>query len=360
MPSPLRFSIARVAQWSVFLAILVTALVVGKAFLIPLALALLLWVLLAAVRSAIDALFAPHWRPPRALVLLLAILALLTTHWILITILSSQAADISSALPRYQAALTERSGTLLDQYGLDGLPSLNHLLDSLDLAAILAWFGDAAGSLMSDLVLILLYLGFLLAEERRLAQKLSRLTHDPDKAHRLQQLAQEIALAVQRYLGIKTVVSLLTGLSCYLLLWALGLDFAPFWGVLIFALNYIPTVGSLFGVLLPTGLALVQFSQPGPVLLILLGLGGIQFVIGNLIEPAFTGKSLNMSPLGIMLSLSFWGLVWGLPGMFLSVPLMVITGLICAQFDGLRWFAVLLSEDGTLMGTQPQSSSASN
>jgi predicted PurR-regulated permease PerM len=108
-------------------------------------------------------------------------------------------------------------------------------------------------------------------------------------------------------------------------------------------------IGSALGVLFPALLTLVQFDTLTPFLLITLGLGVVQFIIGNVIEPAFMGKSLNLSSFMIVLSLTFWGLIWGIPGMFLSVPIMVVIAIICARFKGLRGIAVVLSADGSLL-----------
>lgn len=93
-----------------------------------------------------------------------------------------------------------------------------------------------------------------------------------------------------------------------------------------------------------------QLDTLTPFLIVAVGLGGTQFLIGNVVEPAFMGKSLNLSSPMILLSLSFWGIIWGIPGMFLSVPMIVMTAIVCAQFRGLRWIAVRLSVDGSLLG----------
>ena len=110
-----------------------------------------------------------------------------------------------------------------------------------------------------------------------------------------------------------------------------------------------PTVGSLLGVIFPALLALVQFDTLGPFFVVTVGLGLAQFLIGSVFEPAVTGRTLNLSPFMVILSLTFWGALWGVPGMFLSVPLMVVTAIVCSHFAGLRWISVLLSSDGRLM-----------
>jgi AI-2 transport protein TqsA len=177
----------------------------------------------------------------------------------------------------------------------------------------------------------------------------SRLSDDPAKAAQFKKISKEIARQVQRYIGMKTAVSALTGLVSYAILHLVGVDFAALWALLIFFLNFIPNIGSALGVLFPALLTLVQFDTLTPFLIVTASLGAVQFVIGNVIEPAFMGKSLNLSSFMILLSLSFWGALWGIPGMFLSVPLMVVTAIVCAHFSGLRWIAVMLSTDGRLL-----------
>jgi AI-2 transport protein TqsA len=140
----------------------------------------------------------------------------------------------------------------------------------------------------------------------------------------------------------------------YVILVLVGVDFAALWSLLIFFLNFIPNIGSALGVLFPALLTLIQFDTLTPFLIVAAGLGTAQFIIGNIIEPAYMGKSLNLSSFMILLSLSFWGAVWGLPGMFLSVPLMVVMAIACAHFVGLRWIAVMLSADGRLLSDAPR------
>jgi predicted PurR-regulated permease PerM len=151
---------------------------------------------------------------------------------------------------------------------------------------------------------------------------------------------------------MKTLVSLATGVLSYAILEWVGVDFAAVWALLIFMLNFIPNIGSILGMMLPALLTLVQFDTLTPFLIITFGLGAVQFVIGNLAEPALMGKSLNLSSFMIILSLTFWGMLWGIPGMFLSVPIMVMFAIICARFDSLRGIAVILSADGRIGGSR--------
>jgi len=347
--APISFDPVRLAVWCVILAVTLALLIIGKNLLIPLAIAILLWVLLDAIRGTLM-----RWMPaamplPRGLATLLAILLVLTGNYAVVWILLAQAEAFTEVLPVYQSNLETlllRGAALL---GVDELPTTTSLMNQLNFKPLISWVSDSVGALLSNVALIAIYVGFLLAEEDIIPDKLQRLQTDPAKSAHLQKVATDIMMAVRRYVGMKTGISLITGVVSYgVLLWV-GVDFAALWGLLIFLLNFIPNIGSVLGVVFPALLTLVQFDTLTPFVIVVAGLGGVQFIIGNIIEPAYMGKSLNMSSFMILLSLAFWGSVWGLAGMFLSVPLMVVTGIVCANVEGLRWISVLLSGDGRLI-----------
>jgi predicted PurR-regulated permease PerM len=118
--------------------------------------------------------------------------------------------------------------------------------------------------------------------------------------------------------------------------------------VLILALSYIPYIGAWLGVMFPTALSLVQFETLTPFVLTAGLLATIQFVCGSILEPRIMGKGLNISPLIMLLALSIWGALWGIVGMLLSVPIMVVVMIVCSHFEATRQLAVLLSADGTV------------
>ena len=228
------------------------------------------------------------------------------------------------------------------------MPSSDQFLENVNLGSLLSWLGGSVGSLLSSLFLVLIYTAFLFTEQPAMAKKLDALASNPDEASNMRDIFTQITTQVQSYIWMKTLVSLATGLLSYLILIWVGVDFAAVWALLIFMLNFIPNLGSILGVMLPALLTLVQFDTLTPFILIAVGLGAVQFTIGNIIEPALMGKSFNLSSLMIILSLTFWGLLWGIPGMFLSVLIMVIFTIVCAKFDNLRGIAVILSADGII------------
>ncbi len=149
---------------------------------------------------------------------------------------------------------------------------------------------------------------------------------------------------IRRYVGIKLVISAITGLLVWLSLRVIGLELAGVFGILAFLLNFIPSIGSVIAVLLPIPMAVAQF-QDGlwPIVLVILFPSIIQIVIGNIIDPKLMGEGLNLHPVTILLALSFWGLLWGIVGMFLAAPMTAVIRIVLMQFDTLQPIGRLLA-----------------
>jgi len=132
----------------------------------------------------------------------------------------------------------------------------------------------------------------------------------------------------------------------YFLMRIVGLDFAEFWALLLFILHFIPTIGIVVAVILPTLMAAVQFDNLGPCLVIGIGITAIAQLMGNIVEPNVMGETLNLSPLTVIIALIVWGSLWGIVGAFLCVPLTVILVIILSNFRSTRWVSILLSKTG--------------
>ena len=148
---------------------------------------------------------------------------------------------------------------------------------------------------------------------------------------------------IQHYMGIKTVISLATGLLIGIWVGVMGVEFAVFWGLVAFVLNFIPNLGSIIAAVPTTLLAMVQIGV-GRALLVALGYLVVNMVIGNFIEPPLLGRQLGLSTLVVVLSLVFWGWVWGPVGMLLSVPLTMVVKILLENTEEFRWVAVLLGD----------------
>ncbi len=355
--SQFEFNPLRFAAWSVIAAVTVSLLVLGRGLLVPLAIAVFVWILIGAIRSVLDRITPKSVSLPVWAGNSVSIVIMIAATYAAVAVITSQSDQLATAIPLYQANFSALVASATHSLNLDELPTTETLLSHVDLGAILTWVGDSVAVLMSDVILIAIYVGFLLAEERVLITKIRHLHRDPAKADRVVRLASDVGTSIQRYIGMKTVISIATALVSYAILAYVGVDFAAIWALLVFFLNFIPTIGSIIAAAFPALLTLVQFDTITPFLVVAASLAGTQFVFGNVIEPAYMGKSLNLSSLMILLALSFWGVVWGLAGMFLAVPIMVMTAIVCAQFKGLRWIAVILSTDGKLISDAQEASS---
>ena len=332
----------------IVLFLLVTGLVYGAGFLIPLTFAALVFVLLTAVIDRVAAIRIGRQTVPRWLAHIVGILAIFSGFTIVVLILSSQSEQVTEAIPRY----TERfEGVLAGLISFIGEENALEAREALQTADISSWALGAlgsAGGFLSGFLLVLLYVPFLMVERRPMSRKLSIAAPDPETGAEIRTIVRSISLGLQRYVGVKTFVSILTGLFSYAVMKPMGLDFAETWAVLAFALNFIPSIGSILGVVFPALVALVQFDTITPFLIIVLGCGTVQFSIGNILEPAITGRSLNLSSFLVILALTFWTAIWGIAGALLSVPITVGWLIICTHIPKLRWLAVLMSGDGDL------------
>ncbi len=222
------------------------------------------------------------------------------------------------------------------------------LLAQVNLQRLIGSTVASVTSVVVTLLIVVLYAALLLVEQRSFAAKVGRLSDDPRSAARIRQMTSEINARIGSYLGLKTVISFLLAVLCWVAMTVAGLQFALFWAVLIGLLNFVPYIGSVLGVLFPVLMAIVQFGSPGDVLAILLPLSVIQFVIGNIVDPLVMSNSLNLSPFVILVSLAVWTGLWGVPGAFLAVPITAIITIIFSEFPGTRALAVLLSRNGSL------------
>ncbi len=334
--------------WLVALAIVISALAAGRAYFVPIAIALVLFSLLSSLVNQIARIRIGHWSVPRPLAGAIGLVIVAYALVLFTSILSSQIEAVVAASPRYVGRLESLLAEAAELLGRDVAGDLQAGLSEINIAARIPDFLGSAGTMITAFSLVFLYTGFMFVERGTYDAKFDRLFPDPERAATVRGVIGSIYDSIQRYFVIKLFVSALTGLAAYAVMKPLGLDFAETRALLAVLHNFIPNIGSAVATILPALVALVQFDTLGPFLVIALGVSAIQLAIGNFVEPALMGRSLNLSPLVIILSLTFWAFVWGIVGMFLSVPIMVIVLIVCSHIPAWRPVAVLLSRDGDI------------
>jgi predicted PurR-regulated permease PerM len=253
--------------------------------------------------------------------------------------------DFTSKIPFYQQNLqTETEAVVNWLIQLEIIQPDFKLTEAFNPSIALKIVGDAlnqVSNLFANGFLILLTVIFMMLEVSSLPVKLKKIFSNPeDSIKRVQSVSQNI----NKYMTIKTWISLGTGLLVYILLLIIGVDYPLLWAVLAFVLNFIPTIGSIIALIPPVLLTIIQIGFVEAII-VLVGFVTINTIMGNIIEPKFMGKGLGLSTLVVFLSLIFWGWVLGPIGMLLSVPLTLTIKIALDSSEDTRWLAVLLGPE---------------
>jgi predicted PurR-regulated permease PerM len=282
-------------------------------------------------------------RVPTVLAALLIVLTILTALTVVGVVVGRSLAAFTAALPAYQEQLQgimDGAVAFLAQY-TDSDQSVERVRDlinpgwAMGLAATLL---NAVRDIMTNTLLITFTVIFILLEASSFPTKIDAAFGE---SARSLTGARQFLDDLGRYLGIKTLVSIVTGLLVWLLTWKIGLDFPRLWGMLAFLLNYIPTLGSIIAAVPAVLLALVQLGVPEATATAV-GFMAINIAFGNFIEPRLMGYGVGISPLIVFVGLIFWGWVFGPVGMLLSVPLSMTLKLALENDERTRWVAVFI------------------
>ncbi len=345
-----RSSIQNVAAWLITISLTVFILIEYKSLLQPLVVALIIWYLVRVLRQRIQKIKVFKRTIPSWLSSLISFLLILGGLLGLSELLLMNIEMISEKLPAYQ----ERWREILErEINLDWIQQFRTEIESqasnFDYQSLVGAIVTSLSNVIGNAFLIILYVGFLLAEEAIFAKKIDHLFKNEERQRKLTETLGRINSSIRKYLSLKTQVSLLTGFLSYFVMLIFGLDFAFLWAFLIFILNYIPYVGSFVATFLPAAFAILQFGSIYTGLFVFGAVEAVQLFVGNYLEPKIMGKGLNLSPIVVILALSFWGSVWGVLGMMLSVPIMSMIAIVLANFESSRNIAVFLSSDGKLV-----------
>lgn len=318
--------------------VIIAGLRAAAPLLVPLLVAVFLSMVTFPLVAALQRRGVPPW--PAVLLALLVTIAMLTGPGLVV---QGTATQFVAAAPRYQERLLQMTAFVQERLAAYGIQTgdIGAVLDPSIVIDIVGFTVTGIAALLSNLVLVLLTMTFILLEAASFTRKLREVRSvgedEPD-------YLSGVPHQVLRYLWIKTAISIATGLLLGLWVAILGVDFAVLWGFLAFVLNYIPNFGSILAAIPPVLLATLQ-EGPGWALLVALGYLAVNIVMGNILEPMLMGRRLGLSPLVVLLSLFFWGWLWGPVGMLLSVPLTMVMKIVMEHTPQLRWVAVLLGRD---------------
>jgi predicted PurR-regulated permease PerM len=313
--------------------------------LLPFVIALLLSFIFKAL-----VLWLTRHRVPKGIALMLVLLLAAGVLFLVVMMAYLSAGSFVANLPKYQerlAGLNSQLSVLVqsiaERIGVDA--STVNLSSIISVSTITTFATSSLGSFitfLSNAFLVFLFMLFLLAGSGGLGPKIIS-AFSESNAERIATIIANIDLRIRKYLVTKTIVNLGTGMLTTAILMVLGVDFAVFWGFLNFLLAYIPNIGSLIATIFPVLMALLQFDTLTRPILVLVLLIVAHNVMGNVVEPKLMQFSLNLSPVLILLSLIFWGWLWGIWGMILAIPITATIKIVCENVDALRPISVLMS-----------------
>ena len=327
-------------------AVVLFLLVQARFVLISLATAIILFSLTSDVINFIARQRIGPFRVPNTLASIAAMVLIAAALLTLTSILLAQINTVLVTTLSYAERAPSAVASLFSWLGDDSQLAILNALRSVDVSSYLRGAASQASGVTQATVLVILFVGFLFAERIWFETKLLSLVGDKTQAERVGKIIQSIIHRVNYYLLVKTLISAITGAMIFVLAQAFGLELATSLGIITFVLNFIPNIGSIVATALIALVAHVEIGDGAATLAVFCIAGVIQFINGSIIDPMLMGRALRLSSFGIILSLAFWGAVWGIPGMFLSVPIMVMLLVVCSHVPNLRPFAVLLSREG--------------
>jgi len=298
-----------------------------------------------------------HKKVPLGLAVFAVLVLVLVVVYFFGTFLHSRVRDVLAVSPKYVSQLNNIYGDMVEKFnvseeylaGINWSEKLGPKLAQLS-ASVAIWMGNFLGKLL----LVLIFLVFMLLGKPYFRYKVDR-AFPPDRATKFSEMTASISKQIGQYLVVKVAISGTTGVLVWLGLSLMNVEFALTWGALAFFLNFIPSIGSILASIPPILLAIVQFYPsvwlPIFVAVILLL---IQMTMGNVIEPKIMGDSLNLSPVVILLSLVFFGWLWGIVGALLSVPIAAAIKICCENIDALKPISILMGSGKSFMKGGPE------
>jgi AI-2 transport protein TqsA len=312
----------------------------AKPVLVPFCLALFLSF---ALTPALD--FLVRRKVPKSAAMVAILLLTFIALYLMGVLFYSSGKQLASELPSYNEMLK----SFLD--GVDQTIQNPRLkaeamswINNLNAEKVGGFILSALGpflSFMSELLLVFVFMIFILGGRGRMEKKIAQ-AFSPDQASTVSRAVRKIDHQVQKYLGVKTLMCIITGVLTTVILALFHLPFAIVFGVLAFLLNYIPTLGSIIATALPVLLATFFFGNLGPAAGILVLLMTVNVVLGNVVEPRLMGRGLGLSPLLVFFSLFFGAWLWGIPGMILAVPILAVIKIIFSNVPSLKTLEAMM------------------
>ncbi len=314
----------------------------------PFVFSLMIWYIILEMKRAMGKIRIKGKSLPKWLTGFLSFVVIVLILFGIFQIISVNIEQFNKVAPQYREKTEElftQMGTFLKNPQV--MDYAKQAVSKINIAAIATNVVNSLSSFLTAFMVILVYVIFMLLEEANASVKIDKLfPKKSQKYHNFIHLLDKVDKSIRSYMFSMIFISFLTALVSYFALLIMGIDFPVLWAFLVFILNFIPYLGPFISSLLPAMLAVFQFGDLIHFMYVFVVLEIIQIILGNFVQPKMMGKSMNISPLTVLVALAFWSSIWGIVGMILAIPITSIIIIIMAQFPGTRSAAILLSENG--------------
>lgn len=316
----------------------------------PLVIAFLIWFIINQLKLSLGKIRIRGKALPSLLRSILAFIIILLVLYLVAELLIKNIEGIVASMPENLSNFDkayDKANALINNPNYTEY--LQKWVSKLDLSGMATSILSSLSSIVANSAVVLVYVIFFLMENVAYKVKFDNLF--PQKGHQYKKFMdnlQSISDSIRYYIGSMTTISLVTGAISYVILLIMNVEYAFLWAFLIFILNFIPYIGPLISSIFPAIFAVITTGHLLHFIYVFAAMEGIQIIIGSFIQPLVMGKGTNLSPVTIIVALAFWGMLWGIVGMILAVPIMAVVVIVCSQIPSARFLAILLSEKGNI------------
>jgi len=338
--------------YTIFAMAVILFLSLGKSLFLPLIIAVLVWYIIHIIRSSIDNFLCRFFKMHafvRYLSFLISVSLFVFVLYKFGVILNNNLALILKDADANQMKFVSSFTKIAYALKLKGVINQDSIVNFVNIKSVITFLISSISNLLANAGMIFVYLIFIFVEQKYFDVKLKKIVKNSKTRIQVWEVLKKIDRNMKMYITVKTGISFATGFVGYLIMQSIGLQYAAFWGLLLFIMNYIPTFGSIISSLLPMFFSFSQFNDVVSIAVVCIGLLLTQFFFGNYLEPKILGRTLNLSPLVIIISLVVWGMIWGVVGMFLCVPIMSLVMVALSAMPKTQKIAILLSEGGDIV-----------
>jgi len=316
----------------------------------PLVIAFLIWFIINQLKVSLGKIKIAGRAMPSVIRSILAFAIIFIIIYLVAEVLIVNIEGIVASMPEYIANLNtsfEKVSAIINNPNY--AEYLQKWINNLNLSGMASSIVSSLSGFVANSAVVIVYVIFFLMEDAAYLVKMDKLF--PSKKHEYKKFMHNLRSindSIRYYIWSMTAISLVTGAVSFVILLIMGVEYAFLWSFLIFILNFIPYIGPLISSIFPSVFAVITSGELIQFVYVFAAMEGIQIIIGNFIQPMVMGKGTNLSPIVVIIALAFWGMLWGIVGMILAVPIMAVMVIIFSQVSSTRYLAILLSEKGDI------------